>query len=243
MLLPLLRRSRALLTQWSSLLPCACALCGGDSRAPLCAGCDAQFFSRSRQRCLCCALPITAAGATHCGSCLRRRPAFEATLAAVDYAPPLEQLVLGLKFGNRLELAPLLAHKLGLAFDAAQLPPPTLLTAVPLGPARLRERGFNQAAEIARPLSRLLRIPLVLRLLERKRETDAQALLHPDARRKNMRRAFMVPAAAIARVQDAHVGVLDDVMTTGETLNEIAATLKRCGAARVTNFVFARTAE
>lgn len=118
---------------------------------------------------------------------------------------------------------------------------PDRLIAVPLGQLRLRERGFNQALEIARPLSRALGISMDARLISRPHDTQAQALLHPDERRKNIRNAFLVTGNAIDRVRGQHIGVVDDVMTTGETLNELAATLKRFGAARVTNFVFART--
>jgi ComF family protein len=118
---------------------------------------------------------------------------------------------------------------------------PTWLTAVPLGTQRLAERGFNQALEIARPLSHAIGIKLDPHLTFRLRDTDAQALLHPDERHKNIRRAFAVSNDAIDRVRGQHIGVVDDVITTGETLNEMAATLKRFGAVRVTNFVFART--
>lgn len=177
-----------------------------------------------------------------CGDCLKQKPAFDATIVAADYAPPVDQLVLALKFGNRLELTPLMARMLRDALLQAQkLPLPALLTAVPLGSRRLVERGFNQALEIAKPLSRVVGIRLDARLIERQRETGAQSLLHPDERHSNMRRAFIVPSAAIDRIRGAHIGVVDDVLTTGATLNELADTLKRFGAARVTNFVFART--
>jgi ComF family protein len=173
---------------------------------------------------------------------MQRAPAFDATIAAVDYAAPVDQLVLGLKFGSRLELAPMLARMVAnAALKMEASPMPTLLTAVPLGSRRLTERGFNQALEIAKPLSRALRVKLDARLVSRLRDTRAQALLHPDERQKNMRNAFLVEGDAIDRVRGQHIGVVDDVMTTGETLNELAATLKRFGAARVTNFVFART--
>jgi ComF family protein len=226
-----------------ALLPCACALCGGESGDMLCHGCHLQFFSARHRRCVCCALPLPAdaSEARLCGACLRRPPAFDAAVAAADYAAPLEQLVLGLKFGHRLALAPLLARMLGAACTASNIALPSLLTVVPLGRQRLTERGFNQAAEIARPLARLLHLPLDLGLLQRRRDTAPQALLHPDARRKNMRRAFMLDASRMQQVQGAHVGVVDDVMTTGATLNEAAVALKRCGAARVTALVFART--
>ncbi|RJG04956.1 ComF family protein [Noviherbaspirillum cavernae] len=226
----------------SMLIPGSCALCGEAGSDSLCAGCHAQFFSKRAHRCRQCAsrLPTaTADSAAVCGECLKNPPAFDATIVAADYAPPIDQLVLALKFGNRLALAPLFARMLhNTAMDAAL---PTRLTAVPLGSQRLAERGFNQALEIARPLSRALGVKLDAKLVSRLRDTRAQALLHPDERHRNVRRAFIVPDHAIDRVRGQHVGVIDDVITTGETLNEIAATLKRFGATRVTNFVFART--
>jgi ComF family protein len=190
-------------------------------------------------------MPLAAAGDAdppRCGACLDQPPAYDATFAAVDYAAPLDQLVIGLKFGSRLALAPLFA---GLMRDALlhapQVPLPDLLIPVPLGGERLARRGFNQALEIARPLSRALGIDLQARAALRLRETDAQSTLHPEQRRKNMRGAFSVAPAFVGKLHGLHVGVVDDVMTTGETLNELAATLKRFGAARVTNLVFART--
>lgn len=178
-----------------------------------------------------------------CGDCLRHPPAFDATIVASDYAPPVDQLVLALKFGGRLALAPLCARLIHAASQAAagasELP--ACLTAVPLGPQRLAERGFNQALEIAKPLARTLGIPVERGLALRHRNTRAQARLHPDERRQNMRGAFAVMPAAVGRIRGLHIGVVDDVITTGQTLNELAATLKRYGAARVTNFVFART--
>lgn len=149
--------------------------------------------------------------------------------------------MLNLKFGNRLPLAGLMAGMLADAAGAASLALPEVLTAVPLGRVRLVERGFNQALEIAKPLARLLGLPLDRRLVARQRDTRAQSLLHPDERHANIRQAFIVPATGLDAVRGRHIGVVDDVMTTGETLNEVAATLKRFGAARVTNFVFART--
>jgi len=118
---------------------------------------------------------------------------------------------------------------------------PSLLTVVPLSAQRLVTRGFNQAHEIARPLARALGIPLEPQLAVRVRDTAAQSMLPPKERRKNIRKAFTVAPTAIDRIRGQHVGIVDDVMTTGETLGELAATLKRFGAARVTNFVFARS--
>jgi ComF family protein len=221
-------------------LPSSCALCGKEHHASLCDECHSQYFSKGKQRCGCCATPLPgAAPGTHCGDCLKQPPAFDATIVATDYAPPVDRLVLALKFGNRLEVAPLFAQLMHSATPSMAVP--HLLTAVPLGPRRLVERGFNQALEIAKPLARHMRIKLEPHLVARHVETRAQALLHPDDRQKNIRNAFVVPAAAMGRVRGRHIGIVDDVMTTGETLNELAATLKRFGAARVTNIVFART--
>ena len=190
-------------------------------------------------------MPIpTTAKEIRCGDCLKHKPAFDATVVASDYAAPADQLVLALKFGATLPLAPLLADMLRQAlghYGERGLPLPTLMTAVPLGPGRLQERGFNQSLEIARPLARALDVRLEPQLLVRLRDTQAQATLPNDERKRNMRRAFVVPTTAMNHVRGAHIGVVDDVITTGETLNEIAETLKRFGARRVTNIVFART--
>lgn len=187
-------------------------------------------------------LPGDHGTAETCGACLKHAPAFDATIAAADYAPPIDQLVLALKFGGRLELASLFARMIRDALSTSgECIRPTLLTAVPLGGRRLSDRGFNQALEIAKPLARALGMPLNARLIVRQRDTEAQTLLSPDKRRKNIRGAFAVPEDAAQLVRDCHVAVVDDVLTTGETLNELAATLKRAGAASVTNLVFTRT--
>jgi ComF family protein len=226
-----------------ALLPCVCALCGGAAQAVLCAPCQRQFVMPNACRCPCCANPLAATDvAFGCAGCLAQPPAFDATLAAVDYAAPLDRLVLQLKFGAGLALAPWFAAMLR---DTVLAHPdfllPNILCPVPLGPNRLRERGFNQALEIARPLARALGIELQSRWLVRARETSAQSTLAPGARRDNIKHAFAVAPEAVALVRGQHIGLVDDVMTSGHTLGEVAATLKRFGAARVSNLVFART--
>lgn len=228
----------------SRAIPSSCALCGSHGNTALCDTCNKRFLAAHHHRCLQCGLAFSPNATGHlqrCGTCLTTTRAFDATIVVADYAAPLDQLVLALKFGSRLALAPLFARLLHQAIRQADMPMPDLLTAVPLGDKRLTERGFNQALEIARPLSRLLAIPLAPRLLVRTRETLMQSRLHPDERHRNIRQAFAPKPHAARQVQGRHVAVIDDVMTTGETLNEVAATLKRCGASRVTNLVFART--
>jgi ComF family protein len=118
---------------------------------------------------------------------------------------------------------------------------PDVLCPVPLGPGRLVERGFNQALEIGRPLARSLGVPLQARLALRKVDTRAQSGVAPSERKQNIRGAFAVAADMTEAVAGRHVGIVDDVMTSGHTLDELAATLKEAGAARVSNLVLART--
>lgn len=226
-----------------NLIPVPCALCGCRCDDGICPACRTQFYSRPVHRCRQCALPLPSGepGKTLCGACLRHPPSFDATVVAADYIPPTDQLVLGLKFGSQLAFAALFGQMLHAAVQRNPIELPQVLAAVPLGPKRLTERGFNQALEIAKPLACRLNIPVDKHLILRTRDTAAQAQLPPEERRSNMSRAFTVSSQSIARVQGRHIGVVDDVMTTGETLNELAATLKRFGARRVTNLVFART--
>jgi ComF family protein len=225
-----------------ALLPSTCALCGALGDAVVCPPCHGHYVAPRRPRCPACANPLDAASGGRCAVCLAAAPRFEATVAAADYASPLDQLVLQLKFGGRLALAPWFALMLRDAVLARPgLALPNLLCPVPLGPRRLVERGFNQALEIARPLAASLGIELGARLALRVQDTAAQSGVAPAQRRQNVRHAFTVAADWVARIDGRHVGVVDDVMTSGHTLNELAATLKRYGAARVTNFVFART--
>ncbi|MES3022301.1 MAG: ComF family protein [Pseudomonadota bacterium] len=226
-----------------ALLPSSCALCGGHSDDCVCAPCHAQFITPRRTRCWQCANPLADFDAGRkCAACLVRRPAYDATVVAADYAAPVDQLLLQLKFGGQLALAPWFARVLAASVRAQPaLVLPNVLCPVPLGPRRLQERGFNQALEIARPLARTLGIPLRARLAIRARETAAQSSVAPQERVGNLRNAFIVAPDALAMVRGQHIGLVDDVMTSGHTLDELAATFKRFGAVRVSNFVFART--
>lgn len=233
--------ARRALAKLPHALPSTCALCGQTAATALCAACEPKFFRRVTNRCPQCALPhADTVTSGLCGACLSAPPAFDATIVATDYGAPVDQLVLALKFGAQLALAPLFARLLRDALlDDRRDSLPTLLVTVPLGSRRLATRGFNQALEIARPLSHSLGILLVPRIVQRERETEAQALLHPPQRQRNMQDAFSLSPGA--DVRGRHVGVVDDVITTGATMNAMASLLKRHGAARVTALVFART--
>jgi len=234
--------NRLLSRSLAQLLPSRCALCGMGCEGMVCLPCRAQYAARRTCCCARCAnpLPGLSGDAAICGACEAYPPEFDATVAAVDYAAPLDQLVLQLKFGARLALAPWFAENIVDAVLARRrLPLPDLLCPVPLGPGRLVERGFNQALEIARPLSKALGIALHPTLAARTTETQAQSGVSPSQRAENIRGAFAVTDPDL--VAGRHIGLVDDVMTSGHTLRELAATFKRFGAARVTNLVFART--
>jgi ComF family protein len=209
----------------------SCFLCRGAARELLCAPCDAELPRLGAALCPRCAL-ASPSGAL-CGRCLADPPRYDATLAALEYRFPADVLVQALKFRSELALAPLLAgFLLGRSPERVDL-----LIPVPLSGRRLRERGFNQALEIARHLAGATGARLEPTLCERTRETAAQMDLPLAERRKNVAGAFRCERL----LAGATIAIVDDVMTTGATLDELAATLKRAGAERVVNWVVART--
>lgn len=227
----------------AALIPCPCALCRADSREVICEACRLGYFTQTLPRCSQCALPLPPhASTSRCGDCLSNPPAFSQTITVCDYAAPQDQLVLALKFGHDLALAPWFASMLRESIlQQREFELPQLLCAVPLGRRRLAERGFNQAQEIARPLSKQLGIPLGLHVLQRSRDTAMQSSLPNAARAANVKQAFCLAADMTDKIRGMHIGVVDDVMTTGMTMHEIATMLKRFGAAKVSAYVFART--
>ncbi len=150
------------------------------------------------------------------------------------YRFPLDRLIPRLKYRSQLAIAPLLGDCLLQTLAAA--PRPDCLIPMPLHPARLRERGFNHASEIARRVSHQLGVPLALDLCQRVRDTPPQMSLKGDERRRNLRKAF----SCVGDVRNRHIALLDDVMTTGTSLDELATTLKRAGAREVSCWVVAR---
>ena len=214
--------------------PQDCLLCGDPvAELLLCAACRADLPLLAAMRCPVCALPTT--HGTRCGRCIADPPGFDATFAAMAYAYPLEPLILQYKYGTGISLASLFADAIDGAIPAEGLP--DVVTAIPLSRARLVERGFNQALEIARPLAARRGVPLRTDLCVRVRHTGAQADLPYRQRRKNVRGAF----ACMEDLSGMTVAVVDDVMTTGSTLDEFARSLKLQGTARVINWVLART--
>jgi ComF family protein len=212
-----------------------CLVCRepGEHGRALCTACAASL-PWHHHACLRCAAPLPAADGV-CGRCLRRPPPVAETRAAFLYRDPVDRLLPRLKFHRDLAAGRLLAGCMAAAFVG--LPRPEALVAVPLHPARLRRRGYDQALELARPLAQALGVPLLHGALLRLRDTAAQSRLDAPARKRNLRRAFAVPTGAQL---PGHIALVDDVMTTGATLHAAAAALRRAGVARVDAWICVR---
>lgn len=171
-----------------------------------------------------------------CGACLRRAPRFDAAFCAWRYTYPIDYMVRALKYHGALAHARVLGDLLAARLRARAAPCwPEMLLPVPLAPGRFRERGYNQAIEIGCWLERRLAIPMRTDVLVRTRETPEQAGLSRRERRQNLRGAF-----AVRDLSALHVALIDDVITTGSTVNELARVLKQAGAAGVEVWAVAR---
>ena len=216
-----------------ALLAQDCFLCQAASgRRLLCEACERELpsFATACPRC-----GLAGPTGAECGACIANPPHYDASRAAFVYAYPVDGLIHALKYGGQLALAGLFAHKLHQRLgNTAGI---DLIIPLPLHPARLAGRGFNQAAEIAKGLSHLTGIAMDAKLARRVRDTAPQTALPWRERSANMRQAF----ACERGLSGMNLAVVDDVMTTGATLDEFARTLKGSGAARVENWVVART--
>ena len=212
----------------------SCLFCGAaQPREGICAGCRQDLPGNRVPRCPVCA--NLGPDGQVCGECLAHPPRFSHLTAAVSYRFPVDGAIQRLKYGADLSavgpLAALLTERV------AQERRPDLVIAMPMAPQRLRERGFNQAQELARALSARLRLKLVLELCRRIRHTAPQAALPWAERRRNIRGAF----TCNSNLNGAQIAVVDDVLTTGATLDELAGVLLSRGAAEVRGWVVART--
>jgi ComF family protein len=237
---PMFSTSRATIAarRWLAV-PSLCAVCHGWGPARLCDDCSHHFIDR-RVRCQRCAIEVPD-GTTVCGACLRLPPAFDRCVAAVDYDYPWDGLILAFKFQSALDLGAVLAAKLNAAIDVAALPAVDWIVPVPLSAERLRERGYNQAWELARRVARDRSAKADARLLLRIKDTPHQVNLRPGKRAANVRDAFLVEPRRAHQVRGAAVAVVDDVITTGSTVEEVARCLKQAGAASVQVWAIART--
>lgn len=213
--------------------PHACVLCGaGTKQASACAGCRAELPWLPEAHCPQCAKPTPAART--CGDCLAHPPRFDRVQAAFAYDFPVDRVIQRYKYAGQLALGSLLAESLAERVDPAGI---DVIVPMPLAPARLAERGFNQSLELARVVAARHRIPLAPHACRRVKHTPPLASLPWDERAKNIRGAFVCDADFEGKA----VAVVDDVLTTGATMNELARNLRRAGARTVVALVVART--
>lgn len=217
------------------LLPAQpCVLCGCMSHDGLwCKACDAAMPYLDAAHCPVCALP-TPAGQV-CGHCLADPPLFSRTAAVFGYTFPLDKLIQGMKYGGQLALAQAFAKKLVQRIDKNNLP--DYVIAMPLHPAKLRERGFNQSLLLAATVARELKLKLLPDACRRVRDTPPQSALPWKERKKNVRNAFCCDMD----MSEKRVALVDDVLTTGASVNALAEAVSKKGAIQISAWVVART--
>ena len=216
------------------LLPPHCAYCEAATMGSLICDACACELPWNAPACPSCALPSTTG--SPCSACLQRAPPFDSAYAAFRLEAPIQQSVHGLKYSARFLDADLLAATMAEALAARGEPLPTLLIPVPLHQRKLFKRGYNQSLELAHALGKRLRIPVDATAARQLHATPDQIGLSAAKRRRNLKGAFQVDAL----VAGLHIALLDDVMTTGATLSELARAAKAAGAMRVEAWAVAR---
>lgn len=226
-----------LLTAWLDRLPSQCAICRAWPSRRVCDACVTRFAPPT-PRCATCALPLPA-GVAQCGECVRHAPPLDACLAACAYAWPWPDCIAQFKFqGDAGWAAPLATLLRSAPWVELALERCDLVLPMPLSRERLRDRGFNQALELAR---RLAPDKTDARLLLRTRETPAQSDLGRAERLRNLQGAFALEPMRADDVHGRRVVLVDDVMTTGASLFAAAQALRTAGARHITAIVLART--
>lgn len=211
-----------------TLCPIRCILCDllSDNGNQICAACHTTL-PLYHAGCYQCGLPINSGA--HCGSCIANPPTFDRTIALFAYQSPITELMTRYKFQGHLSTAKLFANEWINYLLIKKITLPELIIPVPLHYLRLKERGFNQALEIAKPISHYFKIPIDTRSCIRLKNTEAQSHLSAEKRKVNVKNAFALSQALTAK----HIAILDDVMTTGSTVREISMLLKKVGVEQI----------
>lgn len=225
------------------LFPPLCLGCSrrlDHSRPPLfCAECRARLVFIGSPLCPCCGTPY-ATGADHlCGTCLQNNYAFDLARSLLLYQPPTAELILRLKFSGQLSGLPSLGTLTAGSACLADLTPPDYIVPVPLHPRRLRRRGYNQATLLAQSCFPQWQKRIRLDLLIRNRLATPQSQLTGKERRDNLKRSFSLRPGVV--LEEKTILLVDDVLTTGSTVNECAKVLRRGGAKRIEVFTVARS--
>lgn len=225
--------SQWLLAVWRWLQPPTCVICLRPSATALdlCPSCKPKL-PWIEQACYRCGHELRAiTKETFCGKCLQQPPIFDRTIALFQYRDPINFWITGLKFHERLLYSrlfgELLAEKIKLNYQDSPLP--ELVIPVPLHTKRLKQRGFNQALEIANFVAKNLTLKIDIKSCQRLRHTAAQSSLSGGERKRNVKKAFAIKKPISAK----HVAIIDDVMTTGNTVNELAKSLKQADVQRI----------
>ena len=223
------------------LYPPRCLLCGraGRNGMDMCDFCH-QSLPFNHTACVVCALPLPPSTyeGTVCGRCQKKTPFYDQAFSVFSYQQPVIWLIQQLKFNDRLTHARLLGDLLAASdcIERLAADEDICILPVPLFKTRLRQRGFNQSIELARALSKKSGWPMELQRVQRVRETVSQTGLDAKARRRNIRGAFDV----VESLSQKQVVIIDDVVTTGSTVNELSRVLKKSGVERVTVLSLAR---
>nr|WP_284203937.1 ComF family protein [Psychromonas marina] len=227
-----------------SLLPAQCLVCALPSNNKLiCQYCEKKILTQ-RQYCLHCALALPTSS-DYCGDCLTKDHLFEHIHALGDYSKPLSTLIKQLKYQQQLVagelLASLLKTSLELRYTQEQLLQFDLLLAVPLHAKKLRQRGFNQAQIICDSLHQQLGIPMLTKQISRCKQTLPQEGLSIKRRELNLRAAFTYKETPTQTLTGKNIAIIDDVVTTGATVNSLCKLLKKRGVNSITVFCISRT--
>lgn len=220
----------------------SCLLCLSPikkSTAMICSACK-QDLPIINQGCVCCGLPITYQG--RCGQCLKQPPYYQQIIVPYRYDFPIAPLITKFKYQQQWAMGHLLASLLAEYLQQQYingLPKADYLIAVPQAKQRLRERGFNQAEMLAKWLAKALTIPIQTNLITRTLDTPPQQQLSAKKRLHNLKNAFLVNPTI--NLQNLHLAIVDDVVTTGATANTLAKLLHQAGAKRVDIYAIART--
>lgn len=209
-----------------------CYFCLAKTDAVWCSGCEKDFFC-GISRCTKCGRECTH---SLCGQCIKHPPHFNKTQVLFNYQYPVNQIIKTFKFKNHPEFARILSGKLAIKLLNNHAALPDVVVPVPLHKKRQRQRGYNQSLELAKQLRKIIGIKIENELCQKIRNTDPQSMLPIKHRRKNIKGAFVLNNTPVPK----HIAIVDDVITTGSTINELAGLFKKAGCETIEAWAIAR---
>jgi len=221
-----------------SIFPATCVICASKGlKYDLCSNCK-QLLKTNQPVCIQCSNNLAATDSTTiCGTCLKNPPYFDSTLSVGIYAAHLKKTITEFKFHEKLYLYRIFSHLLVEKIQQQNNPLPECIIPVPLHRYRLQERGFNQALEIAKGVAKELNIPIDHSCCERVKYTLPQSSIPANERQRNVKHAFILTR----EVNYQHIAIIDDVVTTGSTVNELSRIFKKAGVKKIDIWCIAKT--